>query len=96
MLLNDAGQKITEDAVKKVVTAAGVKADESKTKALVAALDGVDIKEVVEKAAVAPAVGTAPVAATEEKAEAKKEKKDEKKEEEKQEEAAAGLSALFG
>jgi large subunit ribosomal protein L12 len=91
MLLHSAGQPITEDHVKKVLTAAGVKPDEGRIKALVASLEGVNIEEAIKKAAapvaVAPAAG-AP-------AEKKKEEKKEKKEEVSQEEAAAGLSALF-
>ena len=91
MLIHKAGGKITEESVKKVLTAAGTKVDETRIKALVAALDGVNIDEAIKKAAfaAAPAAG-----------EAKKEdKKEEKKEEEKkvdEEQAAAGLGALFG
>jgi large subunit ribosomal protein L12 len=91
MLIHKAGGKITEESVKKVLTSAGAKAEEMKIKALVAALDGVDIEEAIKKAAFA----AAPVSG-----EAKKEdKKEEKKEEEKkvdEEQAAAGLGALFG
>ena len=92
LLLNSTGAKINEASVKKVLTAAGVKTDESRIKALVAALDGVDIKEAISKAAPAvSAVAQAPVA--EEKKEAVKEEKEEKVSEQ---EAAAGLGALFG
>ena len=97
MLLHSAGQKITEEHVKKVLTAAGVKPDEGRIKALVASLDGVNIDEAVKTAAVpvaaAPAAPTG--AKTEEKKEEKKEK-EKKKEDVSEEEAAAGLSALFG
>ncbi|MDH7506466.1 MAG: 50S ribosomal protein P1 [Candidatus Thermoplasmatota archaeon] len=95
MLLHSAGQKITEEHVKKVLTAAGVTPDEAKVKALIASLDGVNIDEVIKSAALP--VAAAPVAPTETKKEEKKEEKKEKKKEEvSQEEAAAGLSALFG
>ena len=91
MILHKAGQKINEDSVKKVLTAAGVRADDARIKALVAALDGVDIEEAIKTASIP--VAAAPVAAP--AAEAKKEeKKEEKKVEESQ--AAAGLGALFG
>jgi len=95
MLLHKAGQKVSEDAVKKVLTAAGTKADDARVKALVAALEGVNIEEAIQKAAVVQAVAAAPAA------EAKSEKKEDKKaaaEEEKksEEQAAAGLGALFG
>jgi large subunit ribosomal protein L12 len=97
MLLHSAGQKITEEHVKKVLTAAGVKPDDGRIKALVASLDGVNIDEAIKTAAVpvaaAPAAPTG--AKTEEKKEEKKEK-EKKKEDVSEEEAAAGLSALFG
>ena len=97
MLLHSAGQKITEANVKKVLTAAGVKADDGRIKALVASLDGVNIDEAIQSAAVPVAAPTAATSAPETPAEEKKEekKKEEKKEEVSEEEAAAGLSALF-
>lgn len=92
MLLHSAGQPITEDHVKKILTAAGVKPDETRVKALVASLEGVNIDEAIKKAAM-PVVAAAPAAGA--PAEKKEEKKKEKKEEVSTEEAAAGLSALF-
>jgi large subunit ribosomal protein L12 len=92
MLLHKAGQKVTEEAVKKVLTAAGVKVDEARVRALVAALEGVDIDKAIESAAmpvVAAAAPSSAPAAGGHKAEAKKEEK-------KEEETAAGLGALFG
>ena len=59
MLLHKAGKEITENAVKSVLTAAGVKADEARVKALVAALHGVNIDEAIKKAAVAAPVAVA-------------------------------------
>ena len=95
LLLHEAKQEINEENLKKVLTAAGVKADEARVKALVASLEGVNIDEAISKAAVAavPAPAAAPEGA---KAEEKKE--EEKKEEEgkTEEEAAEGLSSLFG
>lgn len=93
MLLHKAGQAVSEESVKKVLTAAGVEVEETKLKALVASLDGVDIDAVVKEAAVAPVVAAAPAAGG-----AKEEKKEDKKEDDKKSEAeaAAGLSALFG
>jgi large subunit ribosomal protein L12 len=91
MLLHSAGQPINEENVKKVLTAAGVKTDTARVKALVASLEGVNIDEAIKSAAVpvaAPAATAAP-------AEKKEKKKEEKKEEVTQDEAAAGLSALF-
>ena len=91
MLLHKAGQKIDEGSIRKVLESAHVKVDDARVKALVAALDGVNINEAIEKAAAvqvaAPAAASAPAA-----------KKEEKKEEKKVDEgaAAAGLASLFG
>lgn len=96
MLLHKAGQKIDESSVRRVLEAANIKADESRAKALVAALEGVNIEEAIEKAAVAQvAVSSAPAA--EAKAEHKVDDKKKAAEEKKAEEsAAAGLGSLFG
>lgn len=96
MLLHKAGQKIDESSVKKVLEAANVKVDDARAKALVAALEGVNIDEAIEKAAVAQVAVAAP-AAVHEKAETKVDEKKKVEEEKKSEEAAAaGLGALFG
>ncbi|MCA9478110.1 MAG: 50S ribosomal protein P1 [Nanoarchaeota archaeon] len=95
MLLHKAGQKVDEASVKKVLEAAGVTADDGRVKALVAALDGVNIDEAIAKAATAAPVAAAPAASA---AAPAAEAKEEKKEEEKKDDgaAAAGLGALFG
>ena len=91
MLLHKAGHKVDETSVKKVLEAAGVKVDDGRAKALIAALEGVNIDEAIKNAAVM----SAPVAAVhEEKPAAKKEEKKDDKQSEEQ--SAAGLSALFG
>lgn len=87
LMLHNAGQQITEDNLKKVIQSVGTNVDEGKVKALVSALEGQNIDELVQQTAV---VSAAP-ASTEEKKEEKKE--DEGK---KAEEASAGLSSLFG
>lgn len=94
MLLHKAGKEVTEDSVKKVLEAAGVAVDTARIKALVAALDGVNIDEAIEKAAVAAPVAAAPAGGNAAPAEdtAAKAAKEEKQEEQ----AAAGLGALFG
>ena len=91
LLLHDAKQPINEENLKKVLHSIGSSVEETKIKALVASLEGVNIDDAIAQAAVAvtaaaPAAGGAP---------AKKEApaEDEGK---KAEEAAAGLSALFG
>ncbi|MBN1792672.1 50S ribosomal protein P1 [Candidatus Woesearchaeota archaeon] len=95
MLLHKAGQKVTEEAVKKVLQAAGVNVDDARVKALVAALEGVNIDEAIKTAAIAAPVAAAPAAGGAPHAEGKKEKKEEENKPS-AEEAAAGLGALFG
>lgn len=97
MVLYSAGKDITEDAVKAVLTAAGVDADAAKIKALVASLEGVDIKEAIASAAVAaPVAAAAPAAGAAAAADAPAAAAEPEEEEVSEEEAAAGLSALFG
>ncbi len=93
MVLHKAGKEITDSSLKSVLEAAGVKPDEGRVKALVAALSDVDIDEAIKNAAPVAAAPAAPAAAP---AAEKAEKKEEKKEEKAPEEAAAGLGALFG
>ena len=92
LLLHSAGGQVTEDNVKKVLTAAGVKAEEPRVKALVAALSEIKIDDALKAAQAAP-VAAAPAAAA---PEAKKEEKKPEDEKKKSEEALAGLGALFG
>ena len=87
MLLHSAKQPINEDNIKKVLQSVGVQPDNAKIKALVASMEGVNIEEAIQQAAVTVA---APVA------EEKKEEDSEEEKGKKAEEAAAGLSALFG
>lgn len=95
MLLHKAGQKVDEGSVKRVLEAAHAKVDDARAKALVAALEGVNIDEAIEKAVMPMAVAAAP--APEHKAEHKADEKKKEDEEKKGEEAAAaGLGALFG
>jgi large subunit ribosomal protein L12 len=94
LMLHSAGKEINEENVKKVVSAVE-HPDEAKIKVLVSALDGVNIEEVISKAAMPVAVAAAPVQTV-----AAHEKKDEHVAEEeaakKAEEAAGGLASLFG
>jgi large subunit ribosomal protein L12 len=90
LLLHSSKQPINEENLKKVISSTGGQVEDTKIKALVASLDGVNIDEAIAQAAVAvaaaPAAGAAP----------KKEEKPAEDESKKAEEAAAGLSALFG
>ncbi len=97
MVLYAAGKDITEDSVTAVLKAAGVDADAAKVKALIASLDGVNIKEAIESASVMAAPAAAPAAGAAAPAAGAAPAKEEPKEEAvSEEEAAAGLSALFG
>ena len=98
MLIHKAGKAVDEVTVKKVLEAAGVTADDARVKALVAALENVNIDEAIEKAAVVAAPAAAPAAeggdsGADKAADAAKDAEEDKK---KEEEAAAGLGALFG
>lgn len=101
LILHATRKEVTEDGIENVLTAAGATVNEARVKALVAALEGVDIDEAITKATFAPAAAVAAPAATpaEKKEEEKKEEKKEEKEEEKEEEEETGmegLGALFG
>jgi large subunit ribosomal protein L12 len=91
LLLHSAKQSIDESNVSKVLQAAGITPDSAKIKALLAALETVNIDEAISKASMPVAAAPA--------AEAKEEKKEEKKEEDdskKAEQAVEGLAGLFG
>ncbi len=91
LVLHAAGKKVDDAGLANILKAAGAQVDESRIKAMVAALEGVNIDEAIKSAAV-PAVA-APAAAP---AKAEKKKEEKVEEEKKEEEALAGLGALFG
>jgi large subunit ribosomal protein L12 len=106
LLLHDSGKEVTEEGMTAIMKAAGVEAEIGRVKALISALNDVDIDEAMAQAqpayapaapampAQAPAAAPAPEAGEAEKKE-KKEKTAE--EEEKAEETGMeGLSSLFG
>jgi len=95
LLLHAAKKEINEEGITKVLEAAGVTPDAARAKALVAALDGVNIEEAISKAAM-PVAAVAAAPAAEGGDDKKKEEKKEEDTEKKAEEAAAGLGALFG
>ena len=93
LLLHSSAQPVTEENVKKVITAAGSQVEEAQVKALVAALSEVNIDEALKSVSAMAAPVAAPATPTEAKKEDKKPAEEEKK---KEEEALAGLGALFG
>ena len=95
MILHTTEQDINEENVTKILEAAGATVDESRVKALIAALEDVDIEEAMETTAMAAAPAAAPAAAAPAEEEAVEEEEEE--EEEASEEAAMGaLAGLFG
>ena len=91
LLLHKLGQEVSEDNLKKVISATGAQVDEAKVKVLVASLKDVNIDEQLANATVAAA---APAAGGD--AGAGEAPKQEKKKEEPKAEAAEGLASLFG
>jgi large subunit ribosomal protein L12 len=91
LLLHKLGQEVSEDNLKKVISATGAQVDESKVKVLVASLKDVNIDDQLANASIA----AAPAAGGEAAGDAAEGAKEEKKEEPKAE-AAEGLASLFG
>ncbi|WP_092566577.1 50S ribosomal protein P1 [Halorubrum sp. SD626R] len=107
LILNETGEEINEDNVTGVLEAAGVDVEESRVKALVAALEDVDIEEEIETAAAAPAAGaasggSADAAAADEadddedEADEAEEAADEADDDEDEGDGGEGLGELFG
>jgi large subunit ribosomal protein L12 len=106
LILNESGEEINEANLTDVLEAAGVDVEESRVKALVAALEDVDIDEAVEEATAVPATTGGAAApetggeAEEEEAEAEEEEaeaeEDEDDDEDDDEAAGEGLGELFG
>ena len=93
LVLHELKQKVTQAKVKGILEAAGATVDESRIKALVAALKEVDIEEALKATVMSAAPVAAPAAAG--GAAAPAESKEEK-EEEPEEDTDLGLGALFG
>ena len=90
LLLHSVNQPINVENITKIVQATGASPDEAKIKAMVAALEGVNIEEALSKAAMPVAAASAEAGAE------KKEEKLEEDEEERAEKAVEGLAGLFG
>ena len=58
LVLHESGEELNEENITNVLEAAGVDVEESRVKALVAALEDVDIEEAIETAAAVPAGGS--------------------------------------
>ena len=99
LILHETDEEINEDNLTGVLEAAGVDVEESRVKALVAALEDVDVEEAIETAAAVPAGGAggaaAAGAADEADADAEAEAEDEGDDED-EGEGGEGLGELFG
>ena len=96
LLLHSAGKKVSEEGITAVIKAAGVDVDAVRAKALVSALDGVNIEEAIAKAAFAAPAAAAPAATAAPAAAAEAPKADDKSKEKAEESGMEGLGALFG
>ncbi|ADQ66812.1 50S ribosomal protein L12P [Halogeometricum borinquense DSM 11551] len=103
LILNESDEEVNEENVTAVLESAGVDVEESRVKALVAALEDVDIEEAVETAAAAPAPaaggagGEVEAAGDDDDDEGGEEEEEAAEEEEEDEEASGeGLGELFG
>ena len=109
LILHETGEELNEDNLTNVLDAAGADVEDSRVKALVAALEDVDIEEVVEQPAAVPAGGGGGGAAAAEEDETEAEEAeaedvaeeeaaegDEAAEEEEEDVSGEGLGDLFG
>ncbi len=96
LLLHSAGKKVTDEAITAVIKAAGMEPDPVRAKALVSALEGINIEEAISKAAFAAPAAAAPAAAAPAAAEAPKKEEKPKEKEKAEESGMEGLGALFG
>src|SRR6056297_3169616 len=88
LILNESGEEINEENLTNVLDAAGVDVEQSRVKALVAALEDVDISEAVEEATAVPATASAGAAGGAAAGGATEEADDTEEEAEEEEEAA--------
>jgi large subunit ribosomal protein L12 len=108
LILHESGEELNEENITGVLEAAGVDVEESRVKALVAALEDVDITQAIEEAAAVPAAASSGGAEaaededsddeSEEEVEASEDEGgDEDEDEEEDEEVSGeGLGDLFG
>jgi large subunit ribosomal protein L12 len=100
LVLNATGKEVTEEGVTNVLSAAGATVNEARAKALIAALEGINIDDAISKAAFTGAPAVAAPAASAHKEETEEvevaEEDKEKEKEEEEETGMEGLGALFG
>jgi large subunit ribosomal protein L12 len=110
LILNETDEEINEDNLTEVLEAAGADVEESRVKALVAALEDVDIEEAVDQAAAVPAGGAggaggaaaggaggeADTEEADEEADAEEADDEEAEPDDDEDDAGEGLGELFG
>jgi len=102
LVLHATGKEVTEEGVTNVLNAAGATVNDARTKALIAALEGINVDDAISKAAFVGAPATeapaapAPAEKKKEEAKAEEKKEEEKGKEEEEETGMEGLGALFG
>jgi large subunit ribosomal protein L12 len=108
LILHETDEEINEDNLTGVLEAAGVDVEESRVKALVAALEDVDVEEAIETAAAVPAAGGSAAGgsadaeeadeadADDDEAEEAEEADAEEADEDDDEDGGEGLGELFG
>ena len=104
LILHETGEELNEDNLTAVLESAGADVEESRVKALVAALEDVDIEEAVAEAAAVPAGGASGGSAggddteddTEDEAEEAEAEEDEEDDEDDGGDGGEGLGELFG
>ena len=97
LTLHEAGKEVNEDNLQSIVDAADLDVDDTEIKALVAALEDVDIEEAMETAVAAGGAAAPAPSADETDDEADEEAEDEGDDEDEadEDEAAEGLGDLF-
>jgi large subunit ribosomal protein L12 len=110
LILNETDEEINEDNLTEVLEAAGADIEDSRVKALVAALEDVDIEEAVDQAAAVPAGGAggaggaaaggaggeADTEEADEEADAEEADDEEAEPDDDEDDAGEGLGELFG
>ena len=110
LILNETDEEINEDNLTEVLEAAGADIEDSRVKALVAALEDVDIEEAVDQAAAVPAGGAggaggaaaggaggeADTEEADEEADAEEADDEEAEPDDDEDDASEGLGELFG
>jgi len=95
LTLHEAGKEVNEDNLQSIVDAADLEVDDSEVKALVAALEDVDIEEAMETAVATGGAAAAGGAAGGAEEADEGDEEEEAEDETDEEEAAEGLGELF-